>query len=195
MVPQRTQKLLPPAGQGWQKQPACSSAAPATESKVGTWGRCSSVTSTNSTRLKKLQHGNRDGIWPKQRGPCKAHHALPFLKCLVTLTAPLGFWLQCCPQNLFRIKPFTTCSWCLRLSRGCFHDKSWTSGPGHAVWKHSNPTWPRAQHPSRCCDTLAFQPHTLAAVLRRSEGEDQVSIIVFLYSKRIFFKCCNQIPA
>lgn len=53
---------------------------------------------------------------------------------------------------------------------------------------------PDPEH-SRRCDTLAFQPHTLAAVLRRSEGEDQVSIIVFLYSKRIFFKCCNQIPA
>lgn len=53
----------------------------------------------------------------------------------------------------------------------------------------------RAQHPCRRHDMLALQLHISAALIHWSEAEDQISIIVLLYSKRIFFKWCNQIPA
>lgn len=98
--------------------------------------------------------------------------------------------------HLFRAKSFDSHSGCLRLCKGCSHEKAEISGLGSTISRQTPQSDPkRAQHPRRRHDMPALQTHTFALLILWSEAEDQISILVFLYSKRIFSKWCNQIPS
>lgn len=97
------------------------------------------------------------------------------------LTAPFAFW----------IKPFATCSG-LEIIQRLF---SWESRNIKSRMQHlkADTTEQKPQlTQGTIWDTLAFQPVIIAALLHWRKGENQVSIIVFLYGKRILFKCCNK---
>lgn len=68
--------------------------------------------------------------------------------------------------HLFRAKSFDSHSGCLRLCKGCSHEKAEISGLGSTISRQTPQSDPqRAQHPHRRHDMPALQTHTFALLI------------------------------